>query len=153
MTDKQMQAQLAELEILDMDGLRTRWRELFDTLPPPYSKTMFVGRIGYRIQELTHGGLSEWAKEELAACVPEGSIDTDAGTVRRMRRRKRREGLAVGTRLVREFDGERHEVVVTREGFFEWQGRSFRSLSAVAREITGTNWNGPRFFGLRPGGR
>ena len=111
-----------------------------------------VGRLGHRIQELRFGGLSEWAREELAACVPEGSLDTDAGTVQRMRRRKRREGLAVGTRLVREFDGVRHEVTVTREGF-EWQGKAFRSLSAVARAITGTNWNGPKFFGLRGGGR
>lgn len=152
MTEMQMQAQLDDLESLDMKELRARWRELFDIPPPPYSKALMVGRIGYRIQELVRGGLAEWAKEELAACVPEGSIDTDAGTVQRMRRRKHREGLAVGTRLVREFDGERHEVVVTRQGF-EWQGRAFRSLSAVAREITGTNWNGPKFFGLRRGGR
>ena len=152
MNKMQVEAQLAELETLDMDGLRARWRELFDIPPPPYSRALMVGRLGHRIQELTYGGLSEWAREELAACVPEGCIDTDAGTVQRMRRRKHREGLAVGTRLVREFDGVRQEVVVTRGGF-EWQGREFRSLSAVAREITGTNWNGPKFFGLRRGGK
>jgi hypothetical protein len=57
-----------------------------------------------------------------------------------------------GTRLLREWDGAEHSVTVLRDGF-DWQGRKFKSLSAVARAITGTQWNGYRFFGLREAGR
>jgi hypothetical protein len=78
--------------------------------------------------------------------------DLDAATRRRLREPARDPGprLIVGTRLVREWEGERHEVEVTAEGFL-YGGKRWKSLSQIARSITGSQWNGPRFFGLREG--
>jgi hypothetical protein len=74
----------------------------------------------------------------------------ELGALRKDRRHPRRSPTApvTGTRLIREWDGERHEVITLKIGF-EYQGRQYKSLSAIAREITGTRWNGPAFFGLR----
>jgi len=100
-------------------------------------------RIGYRIQELTYGGLTRETRRvlDLLADEIEGKI-TRKSMVADPR------NPVVGTRLVREWDGAEHTVTVLRDGY-DWQGRKFRSLSAVAKAITGTNWNGFRFFGMR----
>ena len=140
---------LAGLQGLGLPALRARWRELFGTEPPGYKRDRMVKRLAYRVQELAYGGLSPEAKDRLEQIAEEvdGPVRKD-GKVRAMRRRKQAGELTAGTRLVREWQGQPIEVTVLESGF-EYAGRQFRSLSAIARLVTGTNWNGPAFFGLR----
>lgn len=141
-------AQLAELRRLSMPDLKQRWGDLVGTDPPQYSRSFLVSRLAYRLQELAHGGLSPSALADMDAILD------DAGCDKLGRIRRRRNGgpghrkLLIGTRLAREWNGDRHEVTVVRGGF-EYRGERFSSLSAIARLITGTRWNGPAFFGLR----
>jgi hypothetical protein len=144
-----MLKQITDLEGLDREALRERWRSLFGAEPPAYSRDLLLGRLAYRVQELAFGGLSEATREELRTYLPEDQIDTDTATAARMERRRRKHGIPVaGTRLVREWGGRRHEVTVLRDGF-EYEGKKYRSLSGIANAITDTRWNGPAFFGLR----
>jgi len=99
-------------------------------------------RLGHRIQELTYSGLSKPAKRLLDLLVEE----VEGGKVRKSMISDPRTPV-VGTRLIREWDGVEHTITVLKQGF-EWQGRHYKSLSAIARAITGTRWNGFRFFGL-----
>lgn len=135
--------QVADLHAMTMEELRGRWRELFGSDPPTYGRAQLIKRLAYRLQELAFGGLSEGTGKRLRALAREHDGDSGAP-----RRRSSQAGPVAGTRLIREWDGRRHEVTVTRNGF-EYQGRPYRSLSAIARAITGTPWNGPAFFGLR----
>ena len=136
--------QVAELPELDSDQLKERWRALFGSEPPAYNKPYLIKRLAYRIQELAYGGLSDAAQAQLRDALHE-----DDGLPGRMQRRRRKPGMpVVGTRLVREWQGNRYEVTVVSGGF-EFEGRKYRSLSAITKAITGTHWNGPGFFGLR----
>jgi Protein of unknown function (DUF2924) len=135
-------AHITALKTMPAPLLKQRWRELFDTEPPPYNRRFLENRLAYRIQELAYGGLKPETIERLEAIADglEGK-----GT-------KRRSGLQnrpiAGTRLIREWKGAEHCVTV-RDEDFEYQGRPYKSLSAVARAITGTRWNGLVFFGLK----
>ena len=136
--------QVTELSDLDSDQLKERWRALFGSEPPAYNKPYLIKRLAYRIQELAYGGLSDAAQAQLRDALHE-----DDGLPGRMQRRRRKPGMpVVGTRLVREWQGNRYEVTVVSGGF-EFEGRKYRSLSAITKAITGTHWNGPGFFGLR----
>lgn len=143
-------AGLAELQRLELPELRERWKELFGTEPPAYRRDRMVRRLAYRLQELAHGGLADWAKERLEEIA--GEADGSAkksGNVQSMRRRNQDGRLSPGCKLVREYAGQTHEVLVLDSGF-EYQGRKYGSLSAVARTIAGgTQWNGWQFFGLK----
>ncbi len=141
--------QITDLEGLGRPELKERWRSLFGTEPPSYSRDLLIGRLAYRIQELAYGGLSEDVKARLDACLPADGIDTEFHEADRVKRRQRKNGMPVaGTRLIREWQGRRYEVTVVQGGF-EFEGRRYRSLTAVTKAITGTHWNGPAFFGLR----
>ena len=141
MTDP-IPARLAALRTASTPDLKAQWRDLFDTEPPPFNRSYLESRLAYRIQELAYGGLKPDTLRRL-----EKLGDQVSG--RRTARRKRQDRMPMaGTRLVREWQGVEHTVTVTGDGF-EWQGRPYRSLSAIARAITGTRWNGPLFFGLR----
>ena len=132
--------QVADLDGLSYAQLKDRWRTLCGSEPPTVSRAYLVRRLAYRLQELAFGGLPQVARERLEAIADE---------LEKPKAVKRRKDMPVpGTRLIREWDGRRHEVTVTREGF-EYEGLPYRSLSAIARAITGTRWNGPAFFGLR----
>jgi DUF2924 family protein len=141
MTDSVL-AQLAVLKMAPVVDLKQKWRELFDRDPPPYNRRFLESRLAYRIQELAYGGLSEETKERLEAIADE--LDGKRG--------RQRSSLAnrpiAGTRLIREWNGVEHSVTV-RNSDFEYQGRPYKSLSAVAKHITGTQWNGLVFFGLK----
>ena len=144
MSDETILKQLAELPTLSVPELRERWRLLYQREPPNYSKPNLVRRIAYRIQELKYGGLSEATKDQLRQI---GRADEA-----RRRKGKKNDAPVVGTRLIREWGGRRHEVTVVRGGF-EYRGKRYRSLSAIARAVTGTSWNGWVFFGLRKQGK
>jgi DUF2924 family protein len=135
-------AQIAALKCAPVVALKARWRELFDTEPPPYNRRFLESRLAYRIQELAYGGLKPETVERLAALAEE------IGGKSTRRARSAEERPIAGTRLVREWQGVEHSVTVRDDGY-EYQGRPYKSLSAVARSITGTRWNGWIFFGLK----
>jgi hypothetical protein len=130
-----VEAAIAQLRSCALNALRRRWRKTFGRTPPTaLSKDLLARMVACRLQELAFGGLDH------ASLTFLDTLARQAGPRRRQ--------LKVGTALVRDYQGERHTVTVARGGF-EWQGRTYRSLSAIARAITGTAWSGPRFFGLR----
>jgi hypothetical protein len=136
-------AQLAALKGLPTQDLKRRWRELFDTEPPPYNRRFLESRLAYRIQELAYGGLKPETLERLGALAE----DPDGGDAAKRRRLAKDRPIA-GTQLIREWQGVEHCVTVQDAGY-EYQGRPYQSLSAIARTITGTRWNGWVFFGLK----
>jgi hypothetical protein len=142
MTDTVL-ARLAALKTTPMPDLKKQWRDLFETEPPPYNRTFLETRLAYRIQELAYGGLKPQTRARLAALAEQ----LGEGKAKRSQRRRDDRPVA-GTQLIREWQGLEHVVTVVADGF-EYEGRRYRSLSSVARAITGTQWNGPLFFGLR----
>ena len=136
-------AQVAALRSMPAPKLREQWQRLFDTPPPRYNRRFLESRLAYRIQELAYGGLKPATVTRLEALGEQ--LDGGNITVRRQRANDR---PIAGTRLIREYQGVENAVTVLNDGY-EWQGRPYRSLSAVARAITGTRWNGLVFFGLK----
>ena len=135
--------QIATLKARSTPKLHEMWRELFEREPPVLGRRYLEDRLAYRIQELHFGGLSERARRKLDALA--NQLEPKAA-------RRRDPGRPIaGTQLRREWKGIEH-VVTVREHDFECGGRPYRSLSAVARQITGTRWNGWLFFGLRQNG-
>jgi hypothetical protein len=131
------------LEILceaSPDELRKEWLRLYRSQPPRLSRDLLIRAIAYRIQELRYGGLSKASRRKLAALVQAGRGNEEIAPESAPR-------IRAGARLVREWNGRTHTVTVEEEGF-TYAGRGYRSLSAIAREITGARWSGPRFFGL-----
>jgi hypothetical protein len=143
MTDSVI-AQVAALKTTSTRDLKAKWRELFGTEPPAYNRRFLESRLAYRIQEFVYGGL----KPETIARLEAIAEDLDGGDPDRRRRRAAQDRPIAGTRLIREWKGVEHCVTV-RDEDFEYQGRTYKSLSAVARAITGTRWNGLTFFGLK----
>ena len=136
-------AQLAALKTTPTPDLKQQWRELFATEAPPFNRKYIESRLAYRIQELAYGGLKAETKERLRALGEQ----LDGGNVVTRRTRVDNRPIA-GTRLIREWQGVEHCVTVLSDGY-EYGGRPYKSLSAVARAITGTRWNGWVFFGLK----
>jgi DUF2924 family protein len=140
-------AQLAALKGAPASALKARWRELFDTEPPAYNRRFLESRLAYRIQEVAYGGLSRETLDRLKAMAKQYAINDPAERKARPPSRP-----IAGTKLIREWQGIEHCVTV-RTNDFEYLGRAYKSLSSVAREITGTRWNGWVFFGLKSQGR
>ena len=138
-------ARLAALKTATTPALKQEWRVLFGAEPPPYNRRFLESRLAYRVQELAYGGL----KPETVARLEALGEQFSGGKV--TVRRTRGDRPLAGTRLVREYQGTAHTVTVRADGF-EYQGRPYKSLSAIARHITGTRWNGLLFFGLRSRG-
>jgi hypothetical protein len=137
-------AQLTALKTAPVSALKARWRELFETEPPPYNRRFLESRLAYRIQELAYGGLSAETLERLKAMGRQ--YDVKGAGKRKVLVTDRRP--IAGTRLVRQWEGVEHSVTV-RQDDFEYLGKPYKSLSAIARAITGTRWNGWVFFGLQ----
>jgi hypothetical protein len=136
-------SRLAALQMLPTAELKQQWRTLFGKEPPPFNRPYLQSRLAYRIQELAYGGLKPETRVRLEALGEQ--LDGGDVVLRRIRADSR---PLPGTRLTREYDGVQH-VVTVRADDFEFEGRPYRSLSAIARYITGTRWNGWTFFGLR----
>jgi hypothetical protein len=134
---------LAALKGAPATALRTKWRALFDTEPPPYNRRLLESRLAYRIQELAYGGLKNETVERLRVLAKQ----YDGKPRGRSKNRPARLPIS-GTRLIREWQGVQHCVTV-RGNDFEYEGRPYKSLSAIAREITRVRWNGWVFFGLK----
>jgi DUF2924 family protein len=132
-----IEAEVDQIRSLGIDALRQRWRITFGAIPPKGLTKDILGRmIAYRIQEEAFGGLDR-ETIKLLDRLAQGKKPSE------LNRR-----LKSGTVLVREYEGTRHTVTVVPDGFL-WQDKTYSSLSTIAHLITGTKWNGPRFFGLR----
>jgi hypothetical protein len=132
-----IEAAIAHLRSLAIDTLRRHWQLTFGRTPPADLSKDLLGRmIAWRLQERAFGGLDRESLKFLDGLARHG------GSPRRQ--------LKPGTVLVRDYQGQRHTVTVGPDGF-DWQGTTYRSLSAIARAITGTAWSGPRFFALTRG--
>jgi hypothetical protein len=135
-----IERKLDRLRSLRPEELRLEWRRLYQTDAPRISRDLFVLGLGYRLQEIKHGGLGKAARRKL---------QTIAKALRRTGRVGATPSLSLkpGARLVREWHGRTHTVTVTEDGF-EYAGTSYPSLTKIANKITGGHWSGPRFFGL-----
>lgn len=137
--------QVDALDDLGLHDLRERWQDIYGVAAPARLGTEFLRRaISFHLQEQLLGGLSKQARLRLKALdsrrpgEPAASKDASAS-----------QSLKAGTRFVREWQGETHEVQAVEDGRFVYRGKIFRSLSVIAREITGTHQSGPRFFGIK----
>jgi hypothetical protein len=143
MTDTVL-GQIAALKAKSTAELRDMWRELFDREPPVLGRCYLEDRLAYRVQELHFGGLSDRARRRLDALADQ--LEPKAA-------RRRDPGRPIaGTQLRRQWKGVEH-VVTVREHDFEYNGRPYKSLSAIACDITNVRWNGWLFFGLRSAGK
>jgi hypothetical protein len=142
-THEPILARLAALKAMSVNELKTEWQALFDAPAPNNSRTFLESRLAYRIQELIYGGPDKQTRRLLDLLA-----DEVEGTLTRKAQIADPRNPVVGTKLIREWDGIAHTVTVLKEGF-EWGSQRYKSLSAVARAVTGTRWNGYRFFGLR----
>lgn len=133
---------LERLSTVTIFELREEWRRLHRAAPPMrLSRDLLIRAIAYKLQERAYGGLSKAAARKLQQAdivPPDRREDKLAPPI----------SLKPGTRLVREWRGITHMALIHADGV-EWRGDRYASLSAVAREITGAHWSGPRFFGLR----
>lgn len=141
---RDLENRLAALATMSPAQLRSEWLSLYKKPAPPLTADLLARGIAWRLQERSHGGLSKSTLRE----------------VEELRRRFERGGPArvsdgrikPGTRLVRDWGGKSHHVLVLESGFL-YEDRRYASLSQVARDITGARWSGPRFFGLAAGSR
>ncbi|HEX6442259.1 MAG TPA: DUF2924 domain-containing protein [Stellaceae bacterium] len=134
---------LARLPTASRADLRTEWRRLYRSEPPPrLGRELLMAAIAYRLHEAALGGLRPESHRRLRNIAKEAGRGEEPA----LRVAPR---LKPGTRLVREWQGHTHEVLVGEDGFI-WRQARYRSLSQLARAITGTSWSGPVFFGLKP---
>lgn len=144
--------QIAALTDMPYDELKNLWRTLIGNDPPAYNRTFIVKHLAHRMQEIHYGGLSERSRSIMADALRTGGFDKDGRMLDSRRKQRDRERMSnmpvIGTRLMREWNGSRYEAVVVSGGF-EYAGRKYKSLTAVALAITGTHWNGRAFFGLK----
>jgi len=158
MGEESIAARIAKLQQMNVAELREEWRKLFNEEPRSRNRVGLWKRLAWRVQELEYGGLSERAKKrleelmptaELALRVPHGFMK-DATTPPVIADRRVRDPRIPppGTVLLRSYKGQKLAVTILDDGF-EWEGREYRSLSALAREVTGcSSLNGLAFFGL-----
>ena len=138
----QLSLEIAALVDLTIDQLKERWRSIYNCAPPGRSsKKLLVSAIAYRLQEQVFGGLKPSVRTMLER-VSANSIANRVPPVRPVSK------ASTGTVLIRDWRGQSHRVTVLERGV-SYRQRNYRSLSEVARIITGTRWSGPRFFGLK----
>ena len=139
-------ARVARLPDTPFPALKKLWTQLFDTPLPTHNRSYIERRIAYRIQELemakTQSQLLTSNKKRIDALLDQTRPVQKAGRGEHVR-------LAPGTVLTREFMGQTHRVVAMSDGQFEYNGKPYNSLTAIANEISGSRWSGPAFFGLR----
>jgi hypothetical protein len=140
--DPTIEAELDRLPTTPIADLRRRYRELFRTEPPKaFGPDLLRRSIAHRVQERAYGGLSPSTRRLLDRLV-KAAIAKPSGRLELPRR------IKPGSELVRTWKGKSYRVMVMADGF-AYDGKTFAGLSEIASEITGTKWNGPRFFGLR----
>lgn len=142
MTESEFEGEIAALGGLTRSALARRWQTLFRTEPPKaIRRSLLALALAYEMQRRRYGGLGAKPLRRMRALAG-GRVDVEGAA-------RLSPSLRPGARLVREWNGSVHTVEVQEHGF-DWDGKSYRSLSGVARAITGARWSGPRFFGLNP---
>jgi hypothetical protein len=140
--DVALEAEIGRLPSLSLLELRHRWKTLFGHPAPKSLRRNFLARaVAYQMQVEAHGGLSVATKRrlrEITNAVRTGDANAMLGNGR----------IKPGTQMIRQWQNTTHTVTALAEGF-DWNGRTYKSLSAVANAITGTNWNGFAFFGIK----
>src|SRR5215207_2591844 len=141
-----IEAEIARLRDLGLEQLRSEWRRQMRRPPPACFKSDLLFRaLAHQLQVKAFGGLDRASERLLDRLAEAGDPTAVLGSLRQRR-------IKPGTEFIREWAGSIHRVVVV-EGGYAYAGQTYASLSEIARLITGTNWNGPRFFGLRQGKR
>jgi hypothetical protein len=139
-----LDAEIARLRDLDFGALRARWHTAFRRQPPPHlPRHLLLRMLAYRLQADQLGDLDSESKRLL-----DDAASPEAAGKRAIHASRITAAVRPGTILAREWNGQMHRVAVLAHGF-AWNGSTYPSLSKVALAITGTRWNGPRFFGLR----
>ena len=139
--DPAVEADVSRIQSMNIGQLREMWRSKFRNEPPKaFGPDLLRRSLAHKIQEDAYGGLDPKTARLLNQLIAQSA--KNAGKIVLPRRTK------PGTVIVREWKGKRHSVTVADDGF-TFEGQSYESLSEIARLITGTRWNGPRFFGLR----
>ncbi len=129
---------LDRIASLGGEALASAWGEVFGVNMPDVAPSLLQRALAHERQERASGGLPSWARRQLEAMAAGGTAAMAEPPIK----------LKVGTRLMREWNGTMYSVLVVYGGF-EFAGRRWRSLSMIARHITGAQWSGPRFFGLK----
>jgi len=147
--NKSVLYEVSELSSLSCDELKARWRALHSTEPPSHNRSHLIKRLAYKIQENSFGGLTKSSADAMDRVLDVHGYDSSGARQEQSHKKSmpKKNVPITGTRMVREWNGRVHEVVAA-DGGFEYQGRRYRSLTAVAKEITGTHWNGRAFFGV-----
>jgi hypothetical protein len=135
-----IEGEIDRVRSLGLEDLRREWRRLYHSEPPRISRDLLVLALGYRLQEIAHGGLGKATRRKLQTMAKALRTTGRVGPTPSL-------SLKPGARLVREWRGRTYTVTVTEEGF-EYAGTSYPSLTKIAKEITKAHWSGPRFFGL-----
>ena len=142
MSDQGIKRQIDRIYRMNLAELREKFNELFGFEPGQTNIANLRRRLAYRIQEIYYGGLSE-ADRQLLERIADGDPQAN------LRYGKNGVSHVCGTRYQRVWKGKKYEVTVLGNGKFEYDGTVYQSLSAIAREITGTRWNGKLFFGVK----
>jgi len=141
---KTLDVEIARLRDFDVGALRARWQDVFRRQPPPYLPRHLLFRmLAYRLQADHLGDLDGESRRLL-----DSAVSPEAAGKRAVEGARVTRDMSPGTMLGREWNGRMHRVAILAEGF-AWNGKTYPSLSKIALAITGTRWNGPRFFGLR----
>lgn len=136
-----LKSAIAALATMPYTELRENWQRLYRSHPPKkLSRDLLELGVAWKLQERALGGLTATTKRQLGDLAQTMEAKADLAKARTV-------SLRPGARLIREWNGETHEVLVVDDGF-RWRGKTWRSLSVIAREMTGTQWSGPRFFGV-----
>jgi hypothetical protein len=135
-----IERKLDRLRILSIEELRLEWKTLHGSDAPRISRDLLALGVGYRLQEIEHGGLGKATRRKLRTIATSMRTNGRVGPSPSISPKS-------GARLIREWHGVTHTVTVTEDGF-DYAGTSYASLSKIAKKITGAHWSGPRFFGL-----
>jgi len=135
-----IEGKIDRIRSLGLVELRCEWRRLHRGEPPRISRDLLVLALGYRLQEIAHGGLGKSTRRKLQTIAKALQTTGRVGPAPSL-------SLKPGARLVRQWRGRTHTVTVTEEGF-DYAGTNYSSLTKIAKTITGAHWSGPRFFSL-----
>jgi hypothetical protein len=140
---QEVSSEVAKLPSFTRQQLLDLWLKLYGRAAPPgIRRELMVPFLGYRIQERAYGGLKAATRAQLLRIAR--ALENPTSTTEWLSKPK----IKAGTRILRQWRGEIHEIMVTESGY-EYRAASYRSLSEIARKITGTRWSGPAFFGLK----
>ncbi len=136
--------QITKLQSMTAQELDNVWRTMFYQEPEVHSRKYIIGKIAYRIQELAYGALEAETEDKIKACAKK----TQRKSVVPTTKKPKKFSPMIGTKIIKEYHDKIHEVMVVNDGF-SYEGTVYKSLSAVANKITGTKWNGLKFFDVK----